>query len=223
MTNEHLYQNFLPQLKQHLFPRILVAVEGKRLSVESNYDHGHASPGDVQFNPDTILFKHDRMYKHHLIRLHYTTYNVRRSQDVVNPSTAHHNVMVLVDEANDGRPSAQNHLFRYARVLGIYHVNVVYTGPGMVNYEPIRMEFLWVRWYQIDGAMLGSWTSRRLDRVSLCSVLDQNAFGYIDPSQVLRGCHIVPAFREGRSHVDGVGLSKCARDSQDWQAYVVMR
>jgi len=35
--------------------------------------------------------------------------------------------MVLANNADD---SAMDHLFRYAHVLGIYHVNAVYMGLG---------------------------------------------------------------------------------------------
>ncbi|KAF9465527.1 hypothetical protein BDZ94DRAFT_1345938 [Collybia nuda] len=35
-----------------------------------------------------------------------------------------------------------HHPFVYARVLGIYHANVIYVGSGMVKYTPSRMDFL---------------------------------------------------------------------------------
>ena len=48
--------------------------------------------------------------------------------------------------------------------------NIVYVGPGMVNYQPIRMEFLWVRWYERSTETGNSWESRKLDRVHFPSV-----------------------------------------------------
>jgi len=48
-------------------------------------------------------------------------------------------VLTNVDEDDD---YTSGHMFMYARVLGIYHVNVFCVEAGM--YQPHRMEFLWV-------------------------------------------------------------------------------
>jgi len=32
------------------------------------------------------------------------------------------------------------------------------------------------------------------------------AFGFIDPKDVLRGCHIIPNFAKGKQQADGVGI-----------------
>jgi hypothetical protein len=58
--------------------------------------------------------------------------------------------MVLADD-NDNSASA--HPFKYARILGIYHVNALYVGHRMVDYQPRRMDFVWVRWYQNTGVV----------------------------------------------------------------------
>jgi hypothetical protein len=102
------------------------------------------------------------------------------SQDVLNPSTSHCNFMALADAVNDS-----DHLFKYGQVLGIYHVNVVYTGPGMVDYKPFRMEFLWVCWYQIQDGLPGGWQCWQLDRAVFPSVTEDDVFGFIYPSQVV--------------------------------------
>ena len=126
--------------------------------------------------------------------------------------------MVLNDTSED-----EAHPFRYARVLGIYHANVVYVGPGMVDYYPRRLEFLWVRWYRTVDTIHSGWTARKLDRVQFYSMTEDDAFGFVDPSDVLRACHIIPAFARGRLHLDGKGLSRCAQDSSDWVSYYVNR
>jgi hypothetical protein len=211
-------QDFLPKLKQHLLPRIL----SKLRSEDPSYSD---SLHDQNFiDPNSILLKHDRMYQHSFIRTNYTTYDVRRAQDAVNASTAHNNIMVLADLGNEcDSTSDQDHPFRYARILGVYHVNVVYVGPGMLDYQPHRMEFLWVRWYRNVGVKLTGWNNRKLDRIRFPSMTEDDAFGFIDPSDVLRSCHIIPAFARGKLHIDGKGLSHCARDSSDWVEYYVNR
>ena len=119
--------------------------------------------------------------------------------------------------------SRASHPFLYARVLGIYHVNVVYTGEGMVNYDAHRVYFLWVRWFDYGGTKSLGWDDHDLDSVSFLPMENEHAFGFVDPQDVLRGCHIIPTFSGGRLHLDGVGLSRCAGDALDWARYRVNR
>jgi hypothetical protein len=161
------------------------------------------------------------MYRHNLMRVNYTTYDVQRSQDNINASTPRHDVMVLANPDDD--TSACSRPFRYARVLGVYHVNAIYVGPGMVDYQPHRMEFLWVRWYRTVDALATGRKGRMLDRLQFLPMTDDETFGFLDPSDVLRGCHIIPVFSKGKLHSDGKGLSRCAQDSTDWVEYYVNR
>lgn len=177
-------------------------------------------------DPNKVLFKHDRIYHHNLLRINYTAYDVRRSQDVVNASTSHHNIMMLADPGDsdsDNVASDCNHPFKYARVLGIYHANVIYVGHGMVDYQPRRMEFLWVRWYKTSGVTRNGWKDNKLDWINFPPINKDDSFGFVDPSEVLRSCHIIPRFRAGKRHADGTGLSHCAQDSDDWVQYYVNR
>jgi hypothetical protein len=127
--------------------------------------------------------------------------------------------MVLADHDDD---SPSGHPFKYARVLGIYHANVVHVGSRMVDYQPRRMEFLWVRWYQLSR-INDAWGAQRLDTIRFPSVLDSDAFGFLDPSVVLRACHIIPCFKMDKLYPNGKGMSRCARDSSDWKEYFVGR
>jgi hypothetical protein len=52
---------------------------------------------------------------------------------------------------------------------------------------------------------------------------DENAFGFVDPALILRACHLLPLFSEGKRYQDGIGLSRSARDGQEWKAYLVNR
>lgn len=171
-------------------------------------------------NGDTckfVLLKNDRIYQHKLSRFHFTTYDVRRGTDIVNPNTARCNVMLLVENAD-----AEHH-FLYARVLGVYHANVVYTGPGMLDYEARRLEFLWVRWYEVIDPATSGWSKLKLDSVRFPLMNSEDAFGFVDPKDVLRGCHIMPNFAKGKRHADGAGISRCAKDAHDYFQYYVGR
>ena len=126
--------------------------------------------------------------------------------------------MLLADQDD-----SDSHDFRYARVIGIYHVNVVYTGPEMLDYSPRRVDFLWVRWFRHVGVQSVQWHERRLDSLCFPPMVDSDAFGFVDPRDVLRGCHLIPTFRNGRLHRDEISLSRCAKDARDWRRYNVNR
>lgn len=165
------------------------------------------------------------MYRHNLMRLNYTTYDVRRAQDVINPSTSHCNIMLLGQASGmtDSDDSAvdERHPYLYAHVLGIYHVNATYIGPGMIDYCSRRIDFLWVRWYQCVERCSNQRAS--LDRVYFPPMAETDAFGFVDPDDVLRCCHIIPQFSQGLRHLDGRGVSHCAQDKLDWQCYYINR
>ena len=131
--------------------------------------------------------------------------------------------MTLSEPDDDGNPSTADHPFRYARVLGIYHANIVYVGPGMIDYQPRRMEFLFVRWYENSGPMRTGWEAKKIDRVRFLPMAEDGAFGFFNPLDVLRSCHIIPTFVRGLLHQDGKGLSSYARDYLDWVEYYVNR
>jgi hypothetical protein len=174
-------------------------------------------------DPNAVLFPNDRLYSHRVLHINYTTYDIRRSQDVVNPYTSHCNIMVL-DRADPKDGSASPcHWFAYAQVLGIYHANVIYMGHRMLNYQPHCMEFLWVHWYQVIDPTTAGWQTFRLDRVKFLPLTDDNAFGFVDPLHVLRGSHIVPAFARGRPHMICDNISLLARNASNYNQYYVNR
>jgi hypothetical protein len=212
-------------LKQHLLPRILSDLRERRKTKASLFDNlepGLADDFDESVcKPDSVVFKNDRLYRHNTIRINYTTYDVRRAQDTINPKTSHCNVMVLKDD--DMHSEDPEDWFRYAQVLAIYHANVIYVGPGMLDYEPRRVEFLWVRFYQKDARVRSGWQAQMLDRIQFPSIFNNSSFGFISPDEVLRASHIMPAFSLGRLHLDGRGLSKAVKDSAEWKSYFVGR
>jgi hypothetical protein len=136
--------------------------------------------------------------------------------------------------------SSDEHPFLYGRVLGVFHVNVIYNGPGAVDCASQRFDCLWVRWYELEVKTSRNGTqkstrprigaaeqqkspSHHLDRLSFLPWEAEEAFGFIDPADVLRGCHIIPAFSAGKSFPNGGDSSSCAHDSEDWNAYYISR
>ncbi|KAG6915518.1 hypothetical protein DXG01_011049 [Tephrocybe rancida] len=203
-------QDFIPRLKKHLLSRI------QALVAQENALDGTPALNDRN-DWQSVFLRQDRIYRHNIMRVHYTSYDVRRSADVINVNTSHCNVMAVNPDftGNDGI----EHPYLYARVLGIYHANVIYLGNGRADHHPRRIEFLWVRWYTFEGNQ-----PRRLERLSFPPPADEHSFGFIAPNDVLRGSHLAPGFSRGKpSHEQRGALSVWARDHEDWQFYYVMR
>ena len=206
-------QNFLPKLQQHLLPRVLARLH------EAGGSAAHATPdrfaeASASENARHVVLKHSQLYHHKLARFNYTTYDVRRAHDVINPGNNHADVMLLA-----GNDSA--HRFLYARVLGVYHADVIYIGPGSTDYEARRFDVLWVRWFDIETDIETDWQTLKLPTLAFPPLDQDEAFGWVDPADVLRACHIIPAFRYGQRDPEGGSRSRCAKDSKDWHKYYV--
>jgi hypothetical protein len=198
-------QDFLPKLKDHLLSRILGHV----------YDGVNQTYTDDQ--RDTVEIIYNRLYKHKAMRVNYTTYDMRREQDTINPRTRP-DIMVLSHE-DEGD---SYHPYWYARVLGIFHVNIKYMGPGSRSTHVQKIEFLFVRWFGRDLAYAAGWSARRLHRVGFLPPDSASAFDFIDPSDIIRGVHMIPAFAHGTISELGKSVARRPADNdEDWQFYYV--
>jgi len=101
-------------------------------------------PDFSPFQLNSLVIDLNTIYEHKFLRVNYTTYDLRREQDSINPRT-HPDVMVLSGETAEDTDDA--HPYWYARVIGIYHARVRHIGPLSKSSEPQRLEFLRVRWY----------------------------------------------------------------------------
>ncbi|KAG6911068.1 hypothetical protein DXG01_004583 [Tephrocybe rancida] len=209
-------KDFIRRLKLHLLPRIREVL---------GFQHGDED------DSQRVTFHRDRMYSHHTMRVNFTRYDVRRGEDIIRTgATPQSNVMMMnpnfgMEPGPDARPQDlldSCHPFWYAQVLRIYHVNVVYIGEGRHDYQPRRLEFLWVRWYDIRH--IGGWESRMLDQVELSPPDDEDSFAFLDPECVVRACHIIPCFALGPVLASGnIGTSHWAQDQNDYKSYAVNR
>ena len=196
-------QNFLPKLREHLLPRIQAVLlqEATSLSEPSSIRTGsdtglfHSPDGSA---PNSMFFKNDCIYHHKLIQFHFTTHDIQHGTDIVNAGTYHCDVMLLADDVEGSVISLNLHHFLYARVLGAYHVDVIYTRPGMSDFEARHFDFLWVRWFEVVNPGSSGWSTSKLDSVCFPPMNKNYSFGFVDPKDVLCGCHILPAFAKGK-------------------------
>ena len=167
-------QDFVIKLKDHLLARVL----------DKQYD---AEPPIFTTKDRNVLYiRNNRIEQQYNMNIYYTTYNLRRGKDRINMRGRSH-VMAL---SQDGI-----HPYVYARVLGIFRLGVLH-GPTMVDEE--TMNVLWVRWFRIDEAHRAGWKAKRLYRVKLIPSLEDGAFGFLDPEDVIRGAHLIPGFHHKR-------------------------
>ena len=206
------------KLKEHLLPRLKTALQ-KEGDFRPELSTINASPlNQGQTDYDFVFFKNESIYQHKVIRFNFTTYDIRRGVDFVKPDGPRCNIMLLADRTDN----PNSHPFLYARVLGAYHANVIYTGPGMRNYAARSFDFLWVRWYTVVDSTSG-WKSSTLDTVRFPPMHEDTSFGFVDPCDVLRGCHIIPAFGKGKRKERNANVSRCAEDTKDYLLYFVGR
>ncbi|KAG8705415.1 hypothetical protein FRC08_001682 [Ceratobasidium sp. 394] len=200
-------KEFTPRLKAHLLARLL----GDRYEDELARTSSELA---------RVHFQHDRIYTHQTLKIHYTSYDVRRAQDTVNPNTSKRFVLVPSHRSSCTKMGA--HHFWYARVLGIYHANVSYAGS-----RPKRMDFLWVRWLALMTDVLGGWDTCRLDQVGYFPDSEEyHAFEFVDPIDVIRAVHLIPRFEGGRTaeYLESVdSLAADTRSVGDWKHYYVGR
>jgi hypothetical protein len=151
----------------------------------------HDEFSDTQRN--SIRLINNRLYRLRTMRVNYTTYDIRRDYDTINPRT-HPFIMC---KSPDTTPGA--HPYWYASVIGIFAADVQHVGAESRNPRPQRTEFLWVRWLGIEEGHRYGRKYGQLPRLGFIPDTDEDAFGFLDPSLVLRGSHLIPAFIHGRT------------------------
>ena len=200
------------QLKVHLLPHVWALHEVDMDSEVVNWD---AEEVEHLSTLNQVVFKRDCIYCHHLFHINYTMYDVHCAQDTIHPCIDHCDILLLA-------PLDSPHSFLYVCILGIFHVNVIYTGPGVKEYLPRCLEFLWVRCFEVVDVLAG-WEHLALDLLIFTLMSQDDAYGFVDPANVLQSYHLIPAFTSGKMHPDGVPVSWNARDGADWKYYYVNR
>ena len=194
-----VFQHFIIKLKDHLLARIL------------NKQYNTEPPTFTTEDRDELYIAEDRLEQRYSMNVYHTTYDLRRGKDRVNMRNRSH-VMTL---SQDGV-----HPYAYALVLGIYGLDVLH-GPTMS--DEARMDILWVRWFKIDESHRAGWKAKRLYRIKFIPALEDGAFGFLDPDDIVRGSHLIPGFDLGHkthSPSDPASIWDPEKDS-DWKTYYV--
>ncbi|KAF9232549.1 hypothetical protein BU15DRAFT_90630 [Melanogaster broomeanus] len=193
-------KDFTFKLRDHLLTRLY--------GQEYNGDEQHFS--DAEHN-NLELEDVDRVIVSKRLRVCYTTYDIRRDQDSMSPARGC-TVMTLFREDD-----VEAHPFWYARVLRVFQISVRHVGPDSKDPSPRTMEVLWVRWLGVEPDYQWGFKEARLPKVGFVPDTDEDAFGFLDPTLVVRGCQLIPAFAEG----PGSSLGRLPEETDDWASFYV--
>ncbi len=167
---------------------------------------------------NSVRIRNNTIYRHCTARINYTTYDMRRDFDTINTKT-HPFVMVPSPEIEPGA-----HPFWYASVVGVFHAEVQHSGVQSHNFRFRHMEFLWVRWLGVVPCQSFGRKKAKLPKIGFVPDSDEFSFGFLDPALVIRGCHLIPSFSDGRTqdlltHSPTEARPDGAKD--DWANYYV--
>lgn len=203
-------KGFIPKLKDHILGRL----------IHSKYE-GDTYGDFTDAERNSVRIQGDRMFRSRSMRINYTTYDIRRDSDTINPRT-YPDIMVKSPETG---PRAQP--YWYARVIGIFHAMVSSSHQEVQNRSLRQMEFLWVRWFGMEqGQYRHGFHCANLPKIGFVESTDPYDFTFLDPAQVIRGVHIIPAFSEGRTKDLLQATKSVARilnpeDEDDWVNFYV--
>jgi hypothetical protein len=96
----------------------------------------------------------------------------------------------------------------------------------LVGDQPVKqhLEVLWVRWLATLQSHRSGINHSHLPKITFVEESDPDAFGFLDPGQVIRGAHLIPAFSSGRgtsSLCYGKSLVHPGGELDDWEEHYV--
>jgi hypothetical protein len=187
------------RLKDHLLARVLNKQYDTEIPVFTEKDHN-----ELHISEDCLEHRYG-------MNIYHTTYDLRRGKDRVNMKNCSH-VMTLSQD--------DHHPYTYAKVLAIFRANILH-GPTMS--DEARMDILWVRWFKVDKTLRAGWKAKRLYRLKFVPSLEDGAFGFLDPDDIIRGSHLIPGFTLGLQAHSSTNPASAwdPKKEFDWAAYYV--
>jgi hypothetical protein len=204
------FKKFLPKLQDHLLGRLM----GREFDGDMHEEF-------TDSDRNSICFIGNKIYSVQTCCIYYMSYDLQWQCDMVNPC-AHPDIMLWSPVAKEGAEP-----YWYARVIGVYHANVWAenpTIPGSRNAR--RMDFLWVRWFGDKPGYRSGFRRSRLPKIGFVESTDDFSFSFVDPADVIHGCHLIPAFNAGRSadllpHSRSIACRLNPEDIDDWLNFYV--
>lgn len=197
--HEPALKTFHCDLKDHLLGRLLNRdVPGQEISFS-------------KVEREDLIIHNNLLYRHATLRVNYTTYNVQRDQDIIAPGAPSRS-FIMIPAPDGDKP------FWYARVLGIFHTKVIHRPAGV--FQPVTVEFLWVRWLGEEPGYRGGFAQSALDRIGYVPN-GPGAFGFLDPKCIIRAAHLIPAFEFGTTDEFLPQSAYWDTDDGDYESYYI--
>ncbi|TRM56742.1 hypothetical protein BD626DRAFT_413183 [Schizophyllum amplum] len=184
--------NFLRKLKEHLLPRM-----------RGVPDDGHQYTAQEL---RSIVFENNRIYKHKVVQHNYTTYDLRRKSNSRNPRFSA-DIMVLSNDSG-GYP------YWFGRIIGVFHARVLDFDSPTPN-QARNVHFVYVRWYELDRKSRFGLRAKRFPRLHFFPANSPLAFSFINPKDILRAAHIIPAYAYGRTNESLPGKTVARPEAED--------
>ncbi|KIK11946.1 hypothetical protein PISMIDRAFT_121802 [Pisolithus microcarpus 441] len=203
-----LQHNFIPKLKDHLLSRLY----------QYEYDGDECQFTAVDHNHLHFVNNLNNVTELKTFRVNYTSYDVRRQQDFMQPG---HGCTIMVLSREDG-PGI--HPFWYAQVIRAFRIPIIHVAPDTCNRSQQIMEVLWVRWLSTEPGYRWGFKEACLPKVGFVPATNDDAFGFLEPSLVICGCHLIPAFSQGRTDTllrHGESIARQPGETDDWCAFYV--
>ena len=143
---------------------------------------------------NSVCIVGSKIYSVQMCHIYYTSYDLQQQCDTVNPHT-HLDIMMCSPINEEGAEP-----YWYVRVLRVYHANIWVENlviPGAKNTR--CMDFLWVHWFGEEPGYLSGFHRACLPKIGFVPSTDEFAFSFVNPANVVRGCHLIPAFNAGWS------------------------
>ena len=173
----------------------------------------------LDLDRNSIHFIGSKIYSIQTCCFYYTSYDLQQECDMVNPCM-HPDIMLQSPTTEEG---AEFHW--YAQVLGVYHVNVWAENSAIHGGRNVRcMDFLWVHWFGEEPGYHSGFCQAHLPKISFVECTDDFAFSFVDPANVVNGCHLIQAFSAGQSpnllpHSHSAAQCANPEDVDNWLNY----
>ena len=198
MVAHYLPQDFIPNLKDHLLTRILHRQYEEEPSTFTENNHSK------------VFISGDRLEQQYTMTMNYTTYDLHRRQDKINMKGRPYVMALSWDPF---------HPYIYARILAVYWVKVLHHSMTHLT----DMDVLWVHWLAVNKKHKAGWKPKCLYKVWFIPNLDEGAFGFLDPSDIIHSVHLIPGFENGLIE-DNLNEAKSEWDyepARNWCSYYV--
>ena len=89
--------------------------------------------------------------------------------------------------------------------------------------HPVSKEVLWVCRFRCDKSYQAGFKQRHLHRLEFLSSDDNSNFGFLDPDELIRASHLIPAFCYGATEefISGESFGRAPGELDDYHYFYI--